>query len=72
MFARFVKPAGLKAAGLQMRFAQQARFLATVEGSAGRVMPATRPRATPISHDRATLTIRVCYLLPPVNWEYEG
>lgn len=63
MFARFVKPTGLKAAGLQMRMAQQTRFMATVEGSAGRVMPATRTRATPISHDRATLTIRVRFLL---------
>lgn len=61
MFGRFVKPAAFKPAGfgIQSRIAQQARFLATVEGSAGRVMPATRPKATPISHDRATFTIRV-------------
>lgn len=58
MFARFVKPAAFKPAGIHNRIAQQARFLATVEGSAGRAMPVTRHRATPISHDRATFTIR--------------
>lgn len=60
MFGRFAKSAAFKPAGfgIQSRIAQQARFLATVEGSAGRVMPATRPKATPISHDRATFTIR--------------
>jgi carbamoyl-phosphate synthase small subunit len=56
MFARFVKPAGFSASH---RLAQQTRFLATVETSAGRALPATRARATPISHDRATFTIRV-------------
>ena len=61
MFARFVKPAALKPVGFSVnsRIAHQARFLATVEGSAGRAMPVSRPRATPISHDRATFTIRV-------------
>jgi carbamoyl-phosphate synthase small subunit len=60
MFARFVKPSAFKAAGGYGRIAQQARFLATVEGSVGRAMPASpRTRATPISHDRATLTLRV-------------
>ncbi|KAH6671666.1 putative carbamoyl-phosphate synthase arginine-specific small chain [Halenospora varia] len=59
MFARFVKPGAFKpAGGIHTRIAQQARFLATVEGSAGRAMPVTKPRATPISHDRATFTIR--------------
>jgi hypothetical protein len=62
MFARFVKPAAIKPAGsIHARIAQQTRFLATVEGSIGRKMPVTRPKATPISHDRATFTIRVCY-----------
>lgn len=56
MFARLVKPTGF---GVNHRIAQQVRFLATVDASAGRVMPTTRPRATPISHDRATLTLRV-------------
>lgn len=56
MFARLMKPTGF---GPSHRIAQQVRFLATVEGSAGRAMPAPRPRATPISHDRATLTLRV-------------
>ncbi|KAA8576170.1 hypothetical protein EYC84_006325 [Monilinia fructicola] len=59
MFSRFVKPAAFKPTGYGIqRVAQQTRFLATVEGSAGRAMPYTRPRATPISHDRATFTIR--------------
>jgi len=60
MFSRFVKPTAFKSAGfsLNARIAQQTRFLATVEGSAGRAMPFNRPRATPISHDRATFTIR--------------
>ena len=70
MFARFVKPAAFKPAGTHNRIAQQARFLATVEGSAGRAMPATRPRATPISHDRATFTIRVWHMLE--KWEGLG
>jgi hypothetical protein len=62
MFARFVKPTAIKpAGGLHARIAQQTRFLATVEGSVGRKMPVTRPKATPISHDRATFTIRVCH-----------
>ena len=62
MFARFVKPTAVKpAGGLHARIAQQSRFLATVEGSVGRKMPVTRPKATPISHDRATFTIRVCH-----------
>jgi len=61
MFARFIKPTGFKAAaGVQMRIAQQARYMATVEGSTGRVMPGKKARSTPISHDRATFTIRVC------------
>lgn len=61
MFSNFVRPAALKAAGIRS-VAQvgyyQARFLATVEGSVGRQMPLTRARATPVSHDRATLTVR--------------
>jgi carbamoyl-phosphate synthase small subunit len=59
MFARFVKPTAFKAAGGYGRIAQQARFLATVEGSVGRAMPIPRTKSTPISHDRATLTLRV-------------
>lgn len=66
MFARFTKPTGLKTSAfvLNARLAQQTRFLATVEptleGSVGRTTSLRRPRATPISHDRATFTIRVC------------
>lgn len=59
MFARVLRPAAFKPAGGIAKLAQQARFMATVEGSAGRAMPASRARATPISHDRATFTIRV-------------
>jgi len=65
MLARFARPAATKAfrpAPALLRVAQHARNMATVgsvEGSVGRKMPATRPRATPISHDRATFTIRV-------------
>jgi len=60
MFSRFVKPTTFKSAGVifNARAAQQARFLATIEGSAGRAMPVSRVRSTPVSHDRATFTIR--------------
>ena len=70
MFNRFVKPAAFKPAGfaIRSRIAQQARFLATVEGSVGRAMPAIRPKATPISHDRATLTIKVCTQLATLEY----
>jgi len=37
----------------------QARCLATVETNTPRQMPVGRKRTTPVSHDRATLTIRV-------------
>ena len=68
MLSRLSKAPALKTAGLAFnsRLAlQQARGLATVSdsvGSAGRVMPEKRARATPISHDRATFTIRVCQI----------
>ncbi|PBP25005.1 hypothetical protein BUE80_DR004195 [Diplocarpon rosae] len=58
MFARFMRPAAYNRAGEIQRMTMQARFIATVEGSAGRAMPAIRPRASPISHNRATFTIR--------------
>jgi carbamoyl-phosphate synthase small subunit len=74
MLARFTKPSPLKAAGLALnaRLAQQTRFLATVEGSVGRTMPARTPRATPVSHDRATLTIRVSQRAARWRHEDEG
>ena len=61
MFGKLMRPAALKPAAftIRSRIIQQTRFMATVEGSAGRAMPATRPRATPVSHDRATFTIKV-------------
>lgn len=40
-----------------------ARFLATIEKNTLREVPGARPRATPVSHDRATFTIRVNYTL---------
>lgn len=58
MFSRLAKPSAFKAGGYG-RIAQQVRSLATVEGSTGRVMPPRAARSTPISHDRATFTIRV-------------
>ncbi|KFY01082.1 hypothetical protein V490_01088, partial [Pseudogymnoascus sp. VKM F-3557] len=51
----------LRSAGIALNgrlASQQSRFLATVQSDAGRTMPVRRPRATPISHDRATFTIR--------------
>ncbi|MCJ1339999.1 Multifunctional pyrimidine synthesis protein CAD [Bachmanniomyces sp. S44760] len=40
------------------RFPMQARSLATVETNTSRQMPSGRVRSTPVSHDRATFTIR--------------
>lgn len=60
MFSRTFK-AATKAtnAASATRIAHQVRRLATVEGSAGRIMPKGTPRiATPIAHDRATLQIK--------------
>lgn len=59
MLARFVKPLAFNPAGLRTtttatKLSYQARSLATVD--TGRL---PRSRATPISHDRATLQIRV-------------
>jgi hypothetical protein len=61
MFTRFVKPAASKPTGFYPinKILRHARGLATVEGGAGRTMPVHQPRATPVSHDRATFTIRV-------------
>ncbi|MCJ1362063.1 Multifunctional pyrimidine synthesis protein CAD [Acarospora aff. strigata] len=47
-----------KAFKLQSKIGSQSRFLATVQHNTLRQMPVSRMRATPISHDRATLTIR--------------
>lgn len=45
------------------------RRLATVTGSTGRQMPqVARDRSTPISHDRATFTIRVCISLANIHY----
>lgn len=43
------------------------RFLATVEGNTSRQMPARRAKATPVSHDRATFTIRVSETNPVLS-----
>ncbi len=37
----------------------QARYLATVEANTPRQVPVSNLRTTPVSHDRATFTIRV-------------
>lgn len=61
MLSRLYRPAlrdSLAAASRLLRPAVQVRYLATVENTA-RQMPDPRHRATPISHDRATFTIRV-------------
>ena len=42
-----------------LKYANLNRFLATVEGNTTRQMPALQPKATPVSRDRATFTIRV-------------
>ena len=62
MFSRLMKAAPLgpqKAFRQAIRVPLQARYLATVETNTPRQMPVGRGRATPISHDRATFTIRV-------------
>ncbi|KAI9696456.1 MAG: Multifunctional pyrimidine synthesis protein CAD [Candelina mexicana] len=41
-----------------LKTSQTTRFFATVEGNTGRQMPVSKPRATPVSYDRATFTIR--------------
>lgn len=65
MLARLRRPALLDSLTAVNRFSRpgvHARFLATV-GNTPRQMPDPRPRATPISHDRATFTIRVSHKL---------
>lgn len=53
----FVKANGFSQTG---RVGAQARYMASVAKSATRQTPVPgRPRATPISHERATLTIKV-------------
>ena len=62
MLRSLYRPAPLKAAAAAagvLKPVSQARFFATVEHNTRRVMPAFRGRATPVSHDRATFTIRV-------------
>lgn len=62
MLRSLYRPAPLKAAAAALsalKPVSQERFFATVEQNTPRVMPALRGRATPVSHDRATFTIRV-------------
>jgi len=62
MLAKFAKrtPLGyMKATKQPWRATTKARGLASVEGNTPRQMPASRARATPVSYDRATFTIRV-------------
>lgn len=59
MFARQVCTKGFNAAA-RFNALRQVRRLATVTGSAGRQMPQSeREKSTPVSHDRATFTIKV-------------
>ncbi|KAI9719640.1 MAG: Multifunctional pyrimidine synthesis protein CAD [Candelaria pacifica] len=61
MFANKLKTLAIKPTnGFRgsLKIASTARFFATVEANTGRQMPATKPRATPVSYDRATFTIR--------------
>jgi hypothetical protein len=39
------------------------RYMATVHGNTPRIVSAPARRSTPISHERATFTIKVRYLL---------
>lgn len=48
----------LRAIHQPLKAGVQARYLATVEANTPRQMPVSRPMATPVSHDRATFTIR--------------
>lgn len=61
MLSRLYRPAVLESLNpvRLSKPAVQARFVATVENT--RQMPDRRQRATPISHDRATFTIRVSH-----------
>lgn len=59
MFARQVFTKGFNAT-TRFNALRQVRSLATVTGSAGRQMPQSeREKSTPVSHDRATFTIKV-------------
>ncbi|KAI9780538.1 MAG: Multifunctional pyrimidine synthesis protein CAD [Geoglossum umbratile] len=59
MLTYFAKSVAFKPHSTLPKVGAQARYLATVKGSAGRLMPAaSKIRATPVSHDRATFTIR--------------
>jgi hypothetical protein len=57
----FTKANGL---GQTSRLGAQSRFLATVQTNTPRRVPEIRPRRTPVSHERATLTIKVI----AINW----
>ncbi|KAI9751132.1 MAG: Vacuolar protein sorting-associated protein 29 [Chaenotheca gracillima] len=61
MFARNIKPMAYKPyLGFTpaLKTGAPKRFLATVEENTGRRFPTSNQRATPVSHDRATFTIR--------------
>lgn len=59
MFARQIFAKGFNATA-RFNGVGGVRGLATVTGSAGRQMPQpARERSTPVSHDRATFTIKV-------------
>ncbi|MCJ1298804.1 Multifunctional pyrimidine synthesis protein CAD [Hypocenomyce scalaris] len=62
MFSRLFRPLPLgtikAAAEHPLRAGFHVRFMATVEANTPRLTPTPKPRATAVSHDRATFTIR--------------
>jgi hypothetical protein len=64
MMRNFLNPALLRQTGgafrLGNKFSFNARFMATVQTSPSRRIPEYVRKATPISHERATFTIKVC------------
>jgi len=58
MFSRIIRQQALKL-NVASKIRVQSRFLATVQGSSERKMPAFKARPTPVSRERATFTIKV-------------
>ncbi len=75
MFAHLLRTSAIKPTnGLRnpLKIASAARSFATVEDNTVRQMPVTRPRATPVSYDRATFTIRVRFVVKTTIGQDEG
>jgi len=61
--SQFLNPAAVRSAGVLGRVTKtqaQARFMATVQHNTARQVPTPHRKATPISTERATFTIKVC------------